>query len=91
MTPVTAEPQIPRWGERSVGVFMSILVTADLGVRVGKHYWRAYEPFDKFFAVFVLLVLLALPWAAIKMEKRGQKLEPWYVYLVVLMVVSLFR
>jgi hypothetical protein len=70
---------------------MEVLVTAEIGVHVSKHYWRAYNPCEKFFAVFVLLLLLALPWGAVRMEKRGQKLELWHVYLVVLMVASLFQ
>ncbi len=40
---------------RSLGA--AALVTAIIGMRVSKHYWQAYDPFDKFFAVFVLLAL----------------------------------
>jgi hypothetical protein len=90
MTTVTAVTQTSRWG-RSIGVLMAVLVTAEIGVHVGKHYWRAYNAVDKFFAVVVLLLLLALPWGAIRMEKRGQKLELWHVYLIVLMVAVLFQ
>jgi hypothetical protein len=91
MKPVAAEPVMARWQQRFLGVFMALVVTADIGIRVAKHYWRAYDPFDKTFAVFVLVLLLMLPWGVIRMEKRGQKLELWYVYLVVLLVATLFH
>lgn len=91
MKPVTVEPEIARWHQRSAGVFIAIVVTADIGVRVAKTYWRTYSPFDKAFAVIVLISLLTLPWGVIRMEKRGQKLELWHVYLVVLAVTLLLH
>ena len=89
MKPVAAEPEIARGHQRFIGVFMAVVVTADIGIHVAKTYWRAYSPFDKAYAVFVLIFLLTLPWGITKMEKRGQKLEVWFVYLVVLMVALL--
>jgi hypothetical protein len=76
---------------RSVGVVMAVLVTADIGVRVGKHYWRAYDPFDKFFAVFVLLTLAIFPLLAIWRENSGKRVEFFEVYFLILLVSQLFR
>jgi len=77
---------------RSVGVLMAVLVTADIGMRLYKHYWRAYDSFDKFFAVFVLLALLTFPCLVIwKERKSGEKIELFQVYLLILLVVQLLR
>jgi len=77
---------------RSLGVLMAVLVTADIGVRVSKHYWQAYDPFDKFFAVFVLLALVTFPCLAIWREtKSGKKTELFEVYVLILLVAQLFR
>jgi Mn2+/Fe2+ NRAMP family transporter len=75
---------------RSLGV--AVLVTAIIGMRVSKHYWQAYEPFDKFFAVFVLLALVTFPFLAIWREtKSGKKTELSEVYALILMVALLFH
>ena len=68
---------------RSLGA--AVLVTAIIGMRVSKHYWQAYDPFDKFFAVFVLLALVTFPiWGE---TKSGKKTELFEVYVLILMVV----
>jgi hypothetical protein len=75
---------------RSLGA--AILVTAIIDMRVSEHYWQAYEPVDKFFAVFVLLALLTFPFLANRREtKSGKKTELFEVYLLILMVALLFR
>ena len=75
---------------RSLGA--AALVTAIIGMRVSKHYWQAYDPFDKFFAVFVLLALVTFPCLASWREtKSGKKKELFEVYLLILMVALLFR
>jgi hypothetical protein len=75
---------------RSLGA--AVLVTAIIGMRVSKHYWQAYEPFDKFFAVFVLLALVTFPFLANWREtKSGKKTELSEVYVLILMVALLFR
>jgi DNA-binding Lrp family transcriptional regulator len=75
---------------RSLGA--AVLVTAIIGMRVSRHYWQAYEPLDKFFAVFVLLALVTFPYLATWREtKSGKKTELVEVYLLILMVALLFR
>lgn len=71
---------------------MAVLVTADVTVRVSKHYWQNYDSFDKFFAVFALLTLAAFPGVAIWRETRsGKRVELLEVYFLILLVVQLFR
>ena len=70
---------------------MAVLVTADVCVRVSKH-WQAYGSFDRFFAFLVLLALAALPATAIRNERKfGRGLDLFTVYLLILMVIQLFR
>ena len=90
MALITAEHDRPAFSGIG-GVLMAVLVTADVCIRVSKH-WQAYEFFDKFFAVFVLLALATFPAIAIWRERRfGKGLELFHVYLLILMVILLFR
>jgi hypothetical protein len=88
MAPVTAEPEVLKL--TYTNAVFAVLVTLLLGVRV-IHRWHAYGLFDRCFAVFVLVFLVTLPWNMSRMEKRGQKMELWFVYLVVLLVDGLFH
>jgi hypothetical protein len=88
MAPVTAEPDVSKL--TYTNAVFAVLVTLILGVSV-VHRWHAYRLFDRCFALFVLVFLVTLPWSTSRMEKRGQKMELWYVYLVVLMVDGLFH
>ena len=89
MAPITAEHDRRSW--QPIGVLMAVLVTANVCIRVSKH-WQAYESFDKFFAVFVLLALATFPGIAIWRERKaGRGVELFHVYLLILLVMSLFR
>ena len=86
---ITAEPDKPNF--QAVGVLIAVLVTADVCIRVFKH-WQGYESFDKFFAVFVLLALALFPAIAIWREKKlGRGLELFQVYMLILLVIQLFH
>ena len=84
----TAEAGVSR--SRYFDVVSAVLVTFILTVTVIQH-WHAYRLFDKCLSVATLLILLTFPWGAIRMEKRGQKLEIWHAYFLVLLAVNLFR
>jgi hypothetical protein len=75
---------------RYFDVVSAVVITFILGVTVIQR-WHAYRLFDKCFSVVTLLILLTFPWGAIRMEKRGQKLEIWHAYLLVLLATALFR
>jgi undecaprenyl pyrophosphate phosphatase UppP len=90
MAPITAENETSRV-LRFTGIFMAVLVTANVGVRVSKH-WRTYDLFDKGNAVFVLVALAAFPCIAIWRERKsGKKVELFEMYLLMLLVIGLFR
>ena len=72
-----------------VGVFMAIIVTADIAVHVAKH-WRGYEGFDRFFAIYVLLMLLAYPWFAIRKQMTAGP-QLFMAYALVMLVAMLFH
>ena len=87
MQSTTAQTEFNMW--RPAGLFMAVVVTADIAVHVAKH-WRAYESFDKFFAIFVLLMLLTYPWFAFRKQMTaGTQLV--MAYSLVLLVVWLFQ
>ena len=88
MAPVTAEPKVFKL--TLTNAVFAVLVTLILGVKV-IHRWHAYGLFDRCFAVFVLVFLVTLPWSTSRMEKRGQKVELWFVYIAVLLVDGLFH
>jgi len=88
VAPLSAAPDFPKL--TYFDVISAVLVTFILSVNVIEH-WHAYRLFDRFLSVFVLLILLTFPWGAIRMEKRGQKLEIWHAYLLVLLAMPLFR
>jgi hypothetical protein len=89
MAPINTERDRPIW--QAIGVIMAVLVTVTVCIRVSKH-WQAYESFDRFFAIVVLLALAIFPGIAIWSEKKsGRGLELFHVYLLILMVMSLFR
>jgi hypothetical protein len=95
MASMTAEPETPKWwgsmSVRSLGVFWAVIVTAEVCLRVSRH-WRSYDMFDKSFAVFALLALAAFPCFAIGRERKsGRKVELLEAYLLVMLVVQLFR
>ncbi len=85
---VAAESDVPKL--RYFDVVSAVLVTFILSVTVIEH-WHAYRLFDKCVSVVTLLILLTFPWGAIRMEKRGQRLEIWHAYLLVLLATALFR
>jgi hypothetical protein len=68
----------------------AVLVTLVLSVTVIEH-WHAYRLFDKCLSLPTLLIIGAFPWGAIRMQKRGQQVEVWQVYLLLLLVTFLFR
>ena len=91
MAPVASVSAAPDFPKLKYFDFISaVLVTLILSVNVIKH-WHAYTLFDRCFSVFALLILLTFPWSAIRMEKRGQKLQIWHAYLLVLLATALFR
>jgi hypothetical protein len=71
-------------------VGFAVGVTFILSVSVIER-WHAYGLFDKCFSVLFLLIVLTLPWEGIPMKKRTQKLEVWYVCILLMMVTFLFR
>ena len=89
-TPLTAEHDRPAF--QAIGVLMAVLVTANVCIRVSKH-WQAYESFfDKFFAVFVMLFLATFPCIAIWRERKsGRGVGLFEVYFLILLVIQLFR
>lgn len=90
MASIIAEREMSRL-LRFMGLLMAVLVTADVCVRVSKH-WRTYDVFDRGFAVFVMLALAAFPWIAIWRERKsGKKVELFEMYLLILLVIGLFR
>jgi len=71
-------------------VAFAVLGTISIGLVVIER-WHAYRLFDRCYAIFVLVFLSTLPWSVSRMEKRSQKLELWFLYLVVMMVSVIFR
>jgi hypothetical protein len=83
----TPEPNVSNW---RTDVGFAAAVTFVLSVSVIER-WHAYRLFDKCYSVFFLLIVLTLPWEGIRMKKRTQKLEVWYVCILLMMVTFLFR
>jgi hypothetical protein len=87
LVPNTPEPNVSNW---RTDVGFAVGVTFILSVSVIER-WHSYRLFDKCFSVLFLLIVLTLPWDGIRMKKRTQKLEIWYVCLLLMMVTFLFR
>jgi hypothetical protein len=85
MAPLTTDDHAPIL--RFMDMLFPLLVTLTLGTWVARH-WQGYIAFDKFFAIFVLIFLLAFPWLAIRRERE---LHLWQAYLLVLLATLLFH
>ena len=79
-TPDSLEPTVSDW--RDVGFAVAVTLILSKSVIRG---WHAYPLFDKCFSVFVLLVILTLPWSGLRM-KRTHSIEVWLVCILLLMV-----
>jgi len=88
MASAAGESDVPR--VRYLDVVSAVLVTVSLGASVMQR-WHGYRLFDKCFSVFVLLTVITLPWDAIRMKIKGQKVEVSHVCILLLMVTYIFR
>lgn len=85
--PNTSEPSV---SNRRYDVGVAVAVTFILSQSV-IHSWHAYRLFDKCFSIFILLIVLTLPWQGIRMKKRTHNVELRQVYLLLMLVYFLAR
>jgi hypothetical protein len=88
VAPVSAAPDFPKL--KYFDVISAVLVTFILSVNVIEH-WQTYRLFDKCLSIPTLLIILSFPLGAIRLERRGQRLEVWHMYLLLLLVTFFFR
>lgn len=87
MASATSQTELKSWWP--IVILMAVMVTADIALRVAKH-WSAYGGFDRVEAVFVLLMLLAYPWAAVRKHMTvGSQL--CLAYTLVMLVAAILH
>jgi len=76
-------------GLRFAGVAIALLVSADVCIRVAKH-WPSYGWYDRVYAILVVVTLATWPW--LRNRVRRSSTGEWiFSYLLIILVLGLPR